>query len=47
MDFLIQPLEMEWDLVDLMVTNTYCPSNNKAQCGCTLSNRNGCGCQTQ
>jgi hypothetical protein len=47
MDFLIQPLEMGWDLVDLMADNTYCPINAADQCGCTYNTKNGCGCQAQ
>jgi hypothetical protein len=44
MEFLIQPLEMGWDLVELMADNTYCPQNTAEQCGCILNEKRGCGC---
>jgi hypothetical protein len=38
MEFLIQPLELGWDLVELGVDNGYCPKNTAEQCGCTVNN---------
>jgi hypothetical protein len=47
MDFLIQPLEMGWDLFELSETNTNCPQNSAKQCGCVINSKQGCGCPHQ
>jgi hypothetical protein len=43
MEFLIQPLEVGWDLVELSASNGYCPVNNYVQCGCPKNTALGCG----
>jgi hypothetical protein len=43
MEFLIQPLEMGWDLVELNADNSYCPVNSAEQCGCVINEVTNCG----
>jgi hypothetical protein len=47
MEFLIQPLEMGWDPLELGETNSNCPQNNAKQCGCVKNSASGCGCAQQ
>jgi hypothetical protein len=43
MEFLIQPLEMGWDLAESSANNSYCPVNSAEQCGCVINEVPNCG----